>query len=467
MSEIVEASRVVGKVQQAPEVVEYIQKLVMERAFLFLENTRDSIAPQALDFLEQFSVLTVNSIQRQLKLKNPKKGQRAMATAEITACIEVKKKSISLCVVSDGLEWFDVSLALIPFLVSKPNPDSVLVLETMLRSTLMELQRKGFNVTDALRKFAKDEEDFGSLSSAERERLIAETQAEMGGHDGFGMIAADADGKDSLKKKRSGLFGRLFKSRESKPKAPKPKVYKEPKQPKQPKEAKIVHYTKRSVNESAKLNQGLAGARAYSKKTLNVNKRNVQVESDHEGQVCDTNEALYIKMSSTKMEGGPGLFVAPSVNSNNESGPNDFILPQEWYNEAVRFKFILHAITQEVFSHLPWTAINIYLNENSNVIAFNANGSMFFNLSYFVWNSVTSARKPGEIPAEKAPGASWDPLRQLDFWYPVVAHEVAHNLTQAHGATHNHYMESYIQTYLPQFKKVSRKIEDGTLIAPQ
>lgn len=460
LSEIVEASRIVGKVQRAPEVIQQIQELVMERAFLFLENTRDSIAPQALDFLEEFSVITVHSIQRQLKLKTFKKAQKAVASAEITACIEVKKKSITLYIVPDGLEWFDVSLALIPYLVSKPNPDSVLVLETMLRSNLMELQRKGFNVTDALRKLAKDEEDFGLLSSAERERLIAETQAEMGGHNGFGMITADTDGRDSLKKKKSGFFGKLFKSKESKPKAPKPKAYKEPK------EAKIVHYTKRSLNDSANLNKGIAGARAYSKKTLNVHKRKVQVESYHDGQVCDTNEALNLKLSSTKMEGGPGLFVVPSVNSNNESSPNDFTLPDEWLYEAVRFKFILQTITQEVFSHLSWNAINIYLNESSNVIAFNANGSMFFNLSYFVWNSITAARKPGTTESEKPVGASWDPLRQLDFWYPVVAHEVAHNLTQAHGATHSHYMESYIQTYLPQFKKVSRKLEDGYLKAP-
>lgn len=454
-----------GRVVKVPEQVAMVNNLVSERVFLFLESTRNNILPKALELLENLSVVAVHNIERQLHMvRNKHHSSSRFAKANITACVEVKeKKSIlyaTLYFVPDKLEWFDISLALVGHLVENPSPDTVIVLETMLKSSIVDLQRKGFNTNEALRKLAKEEDSGESeLSQQEREKLIEEVQAEMG-------ITAenpgDADAYTNGPSKKPGLFGRMFKtSKEPKPRKVKPAKSSAP----IPKARRPVHFTERSKSNFDKLDKGLTVSKGFSRKHLNSNVGGHAVENDSPGQVCDTTEVVNIKMSDTRLNGGPNLFVVPQKGSGGSDKEN-LTMNSEWRKEGIRFRFVLRTLTQLVFENLKWDAVCIYLNENSTTIAFNSSGSLFFNLSYFVWNSVTSARLPGSKNFAGSGDDEWDVVRQLDFWYPVVAHEVAHNLVRNHGASHNHYMESYIQAYLPKLREVTRNIEDGKLQSP-
>jgi hypothetical protein len=109
-------------------------------------------------------------------------------------------------------------------------------------------------------------------------------------------------------------------------------------------------------------------------------------------------------------------------------------------------KSLLCEQTNKIYG-CSWDSFHIFLENDGNNIAFNVGGSLFFNLRYFLTTIKGSTRNPGD--------PRWDPVDSLDYWYPVVAHEMAHNLVSAHGSQHSFIMESYIQYFMANFKAYS------------
>ena len=85
-------------------------------------------------------------------------------------------------------------------------------------------------------------------------------------------------------------------------------------------------------------------------------------------------------------------------------------------------------------------AVNIFLDNRSNTVAFNLSGALFFNLAWFVelhlegWNT-----KAGR-------------LRGLDSWYLTYCHELAHNLVSDHNARHEWYQQSICVEFSQKFR---------------
>ncbi|GMM50177.1 hypothetical protein DASB73_011350 [Starmerella bacillaris] len=74
-------------------------------------------------------------------------------------------------------------------------------------------------------------------------------------------------------------------------------------------------------------------------------------------------------------------------------------------------------------------AVSIFRSDPSTK-AFNRGGSLFFN---------SCAKVPSDIST-------------YDYYYPIFAHELAHNLESSHGARHTELMGSYIQATLDAYK---------------
>lgn len=477
LSDIIEETRAVGRLLKGHDDVDKVKALVNERAFLFMQSTRDNVSSKADMVLDQLSVVAVENIERRLRMISSREHSSSrVAKSNSTACLEVKKKgsvTSTLYFVPDQLDWFEVSVALVGYLVDNPTPDSVIIFETMLRSSLWELQRKGFNTIEMLRKFGRDEDEFDSVGSrSERERIIAEAQAEFGVTQ---LTAADREVAAPVVPavaKKGSFFSRLFGASDD----PKPKKAPPPKKDKgkrasnsystKPVSNNNVHFSKRKPETAYNLNKGLTASRAYTKGMFHDTFGASQVEPDKANHMCDNSNALYLKKTTKQFKQGPTLFIMPPSMFDGGSS-KDTVLSPEWEIEFQRFSFVLHTLTQTVFSHLKWDAVNIFLDETSATIAFNTHGALFFNLTYFVWNSVTATRMPGTKLRGWGSGADeWDVLKQLNYWFPIVAHEVAHNLANSHGVTHNHFMESYIQTYMPNMIEVSSKIAAGKFTVP-
>ncbi|KAI1130888.1 hypothetical protein F5Y10DRAFT_98738 [Nemania abortiva] len=86
---------------------------------------------------------------------------------------------------------------------------------------------------------------------------------------------------------------------------------------------------------------------------------------------------------------------------------------------------------------IPKNVLHIFYDEGGNTIAFNRDGSIFCNLRFYI--QLHANQRSGE---DRASAAVW--------WWVVLAHELAHNIIQAHNADHSYYTESFIQQYFPK-----------------
>ncbi|KAK6833755.1 Sad1-interacting factor 2 [Apiospora arundinis] len=99
---------------------------------------------------------------------------------------------------------------------------------------------------------------------------------------------------------------------------------------------------------------------------------------------------------------------------------------------------------------IPASALHIFYDESGGTIAFNSSGSIFCNLRFF--NQLHAASYSN--PQQKAEAAVW--------WWVVLAHELAHNISLQHNAEHSYYTESFIQHYFPKMTVKASELMGST-----
>jgi len=107
-------------------------------------------------------------------------------------------------------------------------------------------------------------------------------------------------------------------------------------------------------------------------------------------------------------------------------------LPGEWLEAHHSFVALLKKIVGCI-PGLNISACKVFLDENTNQIAFNYNCTLFFNLRYYY--QVHYEPKCGEQEAAIS-------------WFVTLCHEVAHNKESEHNKEHEHTMESLISGYM-------------------
>jgi len=108
----------------------------------------------------------------------------------------------------------------------------------------------------------------------------------------------------------------------------------------------------------------------------------------------------------------------------------------------MRFAKCVLVLVREVFK-LPTSSIHIVW-EDTKRLAFNSQCSLFFNLRY---------------AEELMQSPTIQPSTMLDFWYPVVCHELAHNCFAAHNGEHSRATEAIMTARLPIFSFVRQQIK--------
>jgi hypothetical protein len=112
--------------------------------------------------------------------------------------------------------------------------------------------------------------------------------------------------------------------------------------------------------------------------------------------------------------------------------------PNDIHESLQAFLPVIMQLTN-IFEVNP-AAVNIFLDNRSNTVAFNLSGALFFNLAWFTelhlegWNT-----KAGR-------------LRGLDSWYLTYCHELAHNLVSDHNARHEWYQQSICVEFSQKFR---------------
>ncbi|KAJ7129825.1 hypothetical protein C8R43DRAFT_1026002 [Mycena crocata] len=102
------------------------------------------------------------------------------------------------------------------------------------------------------------------------------------------------------------------------------------------------------------------------------------------------------------------------------------------YEPLTRFVPIMTALAQVY--NLPLTSLHVFYDLDGGLIAFNRNGSIFFNLRYYeAWHDA-------DVKAGRTKAA-------YISWYFTLAHEIAHNLVHPHNSEHEFYFSAICEKH--------------------
>lgn len=87
---------------------------------------------------------------------------------------------------------------------------------------------------------------------------------------------------------------------------------------------------------------------------------------------------------------------------------------------------------------LSRNTLHVFHDGRGNSMAFNSNGSLFFNYRYFAQLHLAGMRGDPLLRAQA-----------MVFWWVVACHELAHNLVADHSSDHSYWLEAFVTQYFP------------------
>lgn len=477
---IVEETQSIGPLQANQQTSEEIKKKLLERAFVYLESTRDKALPSALKKLEKLEVKSVSHIVIERRLKFSYWSTSNPIKENISACLsdtDNRGRNIGhnvLYIVPHILDWFDVSQAVIGLMLKNPTPDSSIVLETLLTSNLKKLQRKGYNVNRILKKMEREQEEADKKKTEKlmkqkeaTQELVRRQKAEKAEAERNQLMAMNKDpppyssvgsnpsnlpsdvkppiksldkdvGKNKpgvdeskalnpipssnsgLPQKQKSFFNRFFKPPIT-PNVQGSQAINKPGTSSNDNSYNLPAPIK-PTDPSPILQSGIQKTRAFKEdSTTGPTRATTPAPAPPSDLGCNSDIARNLILSF-RLDGGPSIYIGENMT-----------LTEELKQSCLDFKSVLFTLATQVFG-VQWESIHIFYDKLTRVIAFNSSGALFFNLAYY------------EI--EKGM------IGPYEYWFTVMAHELAHNLASAHGEAHSHWTESYIQNYLGRFGQV-------------
>ncbi|KIV91504.1 hypothetical protein PV10_06036 [Exophiala mesophila] len=461
LSSLVEESAKHGPRAPDQKPAEKLQKLIFERSTLFLhEQAPDGIKHDGKWLQKNLQVQLVSSIT----LRRSLRGRNIHHTEKRTAVITSADRNYTLWISGSRPDFFQVSQALVIIILTRPKLHSALTLEMLLKTDLLELRARGFNVSRILRqkqaeqqmadsrrqqqleeqrKRIEEEEKAWKTSQQAREQELAAMNNVPGGFpDSSSQYKtprdqqapappSDNDGRSgrnliSNLSKQLGWGNRHIQSMlgndnaqgssaqksNSSPDAPPP--YQDP-QGKGSQTGDAVtspHHLRENLLNAVKKSRPNNSSQLFSRGETNVVTETKSYCDEHPGH-----ELSLI----ADIKHGIQMYVPPNVEGSG------FL--REHSAGLTRFATLLNSVG-EIFSLDPRT-LNIFMEPSGKTIAFNRNGSVFCNYRYY--------RDLHEGKADQADA--------LVYWFVILCHELAHNLVGDHSSEHSYYTEGFVVEY--------------------
>ncbi|KAL8897550.1 MAG: hypothetical protein Q9207_007161 [Kuettlingeria erythrocarpa] len=176
-----------------------LQTIIHERARLYLHQTpKEAIRHDAKWVEKSVSVQGVRSIVVRTSLK----GQDIKHTQSRTATLHKEGNRWVIYVISNYEIW-DVSQALSNLLLRRSKPGDAMMLESILRSDLRSLQRKGLNIDKILRQ---KEREAKVAQEMHQQQLEQEMRARMEQESAQEEVEAQSNGDTTEKSNMPGDF---------------------------------------------------------------------------------------------------------------------------------------------------------------------------------------------------------------------------------------------------------------------
>ena len=456
-----------------------LHKIILERARLFLhDQPADSIQHGTRWLEHSFNVQVVNSISLTRSLK----GRRVSHTQKRNAIVARLASNWGLCIYPGKYDLYEISQSLVHLILKRPKLHSTLTLEMLLKTDLLELRARGYNVERILRQKAHEarmaedkrqkqlEEERRDLE--EKEARWAETQAQRAKEEKPepqsqtampGVFPESPNNKSSAgetsvapsepiipDRAPRGLFANLTKrfgldnrsgstsgtgeqSQSLLPESstPPPPPY-SPNDPQQPRPEQPV-----SVSSPHRLQQELLSAvqacRAHGSSDVYSRPETNQISESK--SYCDERPSHDLEFVATLPSGVNVLFVRSITErtaflASNRAGINIFA------------SVLLDC--GAIFS-MRADSLSIFYDQGGKTIAFNRAGSIFCNYYYFQQLQEQSLLQ----------SASPDRTDAIVYWWVILCHELAHNLVGDHSSAHSYYTEGFVAQYFP---KVATKL---------
>lgn len=409
-----------------------LQSRIDERVQLFLDHTSKQVNPNYIPV----EVSLVRSLELTRKLHN-----LSAISTRISAYIHPKNPTQILVAPSDRFDWIDVAAALSRLVLLRPDQDSVVVLEIQLSSDLQSLERKGYNIERIRRQ--------KGLATLEKKKPVLKFDDEKQPPPNFGvqkhnnsanLTLSDAQnhsqmlqsvmGENDLKRQQlpnaqpsspSHAQTPMDRSgrKETRVESSKPGLFdKLQRQFRDVLQKQGAQLNTRSLSSRDQLSLGLKKAKPFSASDLSA-PQHVDAPAPIKESECTSPRKIHDLQCISSTESGIRIF---TTSSHPKPSQDELFL-----GEAL-------VLLCRVYNY-PVSAVHLYRDQDVSSIAFNYNGSIFFNTC--VQPSTESI---------------------LDYYYPVMAHEIAHNLVSSHGASHSFYAESYIQSTLSEYAAAAKQI---------
>lgn len=437
-----------------------LKKQIHERVRIFLHDLPKEAIKYDAKWLE--SHLGVQAVQS-ISLRRSLRGRNTGHVEKRNAVILQKPSNSNpiLCISPGGVNFYQVSQALVHIILLRPKLHSTLTLEMLLKTDLLELRMRGYNVDRILRRKAaaarmaeterqrQVEEDQRYLEEVERERAKIQNQApepEPGARPGSsknqpsmpGFFPDTAtsnaestrnDGSTSPVNNDLGVsrfisdLGRRFgldeilrgnspagENRAISPDPPPPPYTPQTDGPKKP--------ISTSVSPS-NLRQNLTTAIARCRPNGNAPiQTGLQVNQISDAKsYCDERPGHDLVHATNIPDTSIRLFLP-------RSDPQRTAFYRTHEVALRRFAGLL-VDCASIFG-VRIDSVCIFYELNGKTIAFNHQGSIFCNYHYFQQMHLAQVTEGTRAGA-------------LVYWWTIFCHELAHNLVEAHNSEHSYY----------------------------
>ena len=170
VASIVEEYQSIGVVAKDESQALKLQRLIQERARLFLADYLRELIKHDAKWIEQN--LRVKCV-RSLSLRKSLQGYNLSHTEKRSAVLHNDKPI--LYVTAGGYDMLEVSQALVPVLLQRAKPQSMFMFEMILESSLQKLRSRGYNVARLLNQKATE----ARIAEEARMRQLAEEEQQM------------------------------------------------------------------------------------------------------------------------------------------------------------------------------------------------------------------------------------------------------------------------------------------------
>ncbi|KAK2811758.1 hypothetical protein FQN50_001796 [Emmonsiellopsis sp. PD_5] len=478
LSELVEEQARCGALSSDQRPAIKLQKQISERSRLFLHDLPRDMVKHDTKWLEKY--LAVQVVQS-ISLRRSLKGRNASHVEKRSAVVMQSPKGYVLSMCAGKPDLYQVSQALVHLILTRPKLHSTLTLEMLLKTDLLELRARGYNVERILRQKAAE----ARMAENKRQQQLEEEMKQIQEKEiawRKGQEAKPKDHKDQLSmpgvfpdsspphhksggefselppvnhtRGSGGLFSDLtrrfgledytknnnpiqsaFQSLRDKAQSA---TSESPPPPYTPNETGSTKELKpQTVTSPHALQSNLMSAiqscRPHGSSTLyNRGEKNQVVETK---SYCDERPShdLVFAADSTS---GIRIFVTKVIEDRSA-----FLAQNS--NGLNVFASVLTDCA-EVFA-VRLNSISIFYDPGGKTIAFNSQGSIFCNYHYFQQLHQEKVVKGGRDCRNDA----------LVYWWVIFCHELAHNLVADHSSDHSFYTEGFVAQYFP---RVAQKI---------